>query len=173
MKNIIYTTLILLITLTTTKAQNKATPLNFEGKDFYVLLSKTNKTTTVKSLSLTKEQINKVSDFADRIELIIKNAPTNNYDAIYTRDGIAIQYLKYPPATDITKANANNFFGLDLYFLASPTKKYKVIDSRPIQFDEIKLSFYNLTKKIAEEKSSKKYDAIIITQNQINYVRYK
>lgn len=155
------------------KAQNKAIPSNIDGKDIYVLLVNTNKNTSAGNLSLTKDQLNNIHTFEDRIQLILKNAPTSNFDAITTRDGNSIQFIKYQNKENITPANVPNYSGKEVYFLSKPVKEYSIIDSRLASTEELSSSFYNLANKLVKADNKKKFDAIIVSNEKIEYIRFK
>lgn len=172
MKNIFITTIFLVASITI-NAQNKANPIKVNNKAIYALLINTNKTIPTGKLSLTKEQLNTVTNFENRIQLILKNAPTDNYDAISTRDGITVQFLKYQKSDEITEANIPNYFGKEVYFLSNPIKDYSVIKSRLATTEEIISPFYYLAKKLVKVGYKKKFDAIIVNKDTIEYIKYK
>ncbi len=172
MKKILSTILILIASMAI-NAQNKANPTNIDGKDIYVLLINTNKSTPAGNLNLTKEQIKESSNFEDRIRFILENAPTKDYDAITTRGGNSIQFIKYQNKEEVNSANIPRYSNKEVYFLAKPVKEFTVIDSRLATNDEVNSSFYNMANKLVKDGNKKKFDAIIVGKDKIEYIKYK
>lgn len=170
MKKILLITSIFLITITI-HAQNTAKPNKVAGVDVYALLVNTNTNKFVGNSSLTMEQLETTISFENRIELIMENAPANNYDGVTTRDGITFQFFKYEEKEQHA-ANVPKYFGIEVYFLSTPYKSYEVIDSRLATSNELKGSFYLTAQQLVKNGLQKEYDAIIVTENKIEYIRY-
>jgi len=123
-------TIILLAISLITIAQNKATPTTIEGKDIYVLLVNIPPSDFVETVQLTKEQMVSISDFENRLETLISNAKSSDFDAMVTRDGSIVQLIKYKSSKEA--AHVINYFGKEVYFLSTPIKKYKVVATKTI-----------------------------------------
>ena len=170
MKTIITTTLITMSLFAT--AQNTATPSNIEGKDIYVLLVNTNAYDFVETVQLSKEQETTVANFGDRIKMLLSNAKSKNFDAITTRDGNTVQLIKYKSSSTITTATVPNYFGKEVYFLSNPTKKHKVIATKELTADDLKKHFYKVAESYTKDDAIV-YDAVVISENKVQYIVYK
>jgi hypothetical protein len=100
----------------------------------------------------------------------LSNAKSTDFDAITTRDGSSVQLIKYTSAK--TKANMLNYFGKEVYFLATPTNKYKVIETKTITKADLKKSFHDVSFKYSKNDNIT-YDAVIISGNNAQYIQYK
>lgn len=169
----IFSTLAILMTALVINAQNKANPTTIEGKDIYTLLINTNRTTPVGNVTLTQGELQKANSFEERIQFILNKAPQANYNAIVSRDGISVQFVKYVNPANVTEANVPNYSGKEVYFLSNPTKEFTVVNSRLATKEEISSSFYKMAIQLTKEGNKKKFDAIIVSNDKIEYIRYK
>lgn len=165
----LFTVTLLVISLITT-AQNTATPSNIKGKDIYVMLMNTTPSDFVKTVQLTKDQESKVETFDNRIQTILGNAANSDFDALVTRDGNTFQLMKYKSVK--TAANVANYFGKEVYFYSTPTKKYKTIESKEINSADLKKPFYNIAANYSKNDNAT-YDAVVISGNKAEYIQYK
>jgi hypothetical protein len=165
----LFTITLLVISLITT-AQNTATPANLEGKDIYALLVNTTPSDFVETVQLTKEQMVSITDFQHRIETLLSNATSTDFDAIVTRDGSTVQLIKYKSVT--TEANVPNYFGKEVYFLSNPSKKYKVVATKTITTTDLTKSFYAVAYNYSQNENVI-YDAVIISGEHAQYIQYK
>jgi len=165
----LFTITLLVISLITT-AQNTATPANIEGKDIYALLVNTTPSDFVETVKLTKEQIVSITDFQHRIETLLNNAKSTDFDAIVTRDGSTVQLIKYKSVT--TEANIPNYFGKEVYFLSNPSKGYKVLATKIITKTDLTKSFYDVAYNYSKNENVI-YDAVIISGDHAQYIQYK
>lgn len=151
-------------------AQNTATPSKIKGKDLYIQLINTTPSVFVENVTLTKEQVLTVSNIEERINLLLNNAKTDNYDFLMTRDGNTVQLYKY--TSTVVEPNVPNYFGKEVYFLSNPTKKYNVLSTKEISSNDLKESFYQIALKYSKNDDIS-YDAVIISGNTAQYIQYK
>ncbi|MDG1477914.1 MAG: hypothetical protein P8Q14_12260 [Vicingaceae bacterium] len=168
MKHLFTITLIIFSLITT--AQNTAKPSNIEGKDIYVLSVNTTPSSFVKNVQLTKEEIAGITDFESRIKTILNKEKNIDFDAIITRDGNTIKLVKYK-STSID-AKIPNYFGKEVYFFSTPTKKYKVVSSKEINATDLQKAFYTVANKYSKNDELS-FDAVIISGNKAAYIQYK
>jgi len=168
MKQLI-TIILLAISLITT-AQSAATPNSIQGKDIYVLSINTTPSDFVENVKLTKEQMVSITDFDNRIQTLLNSAKSTDFDAIVTRDGNSVQLIKYKSAK--TEANLPNYFGKEVYFLSTPSRKYKVIATKTITKTDLEKSFYDVAYKYSKNENTT-YDAVIIFGETAQYIQYK
>lgn len=162
--------IILLIISSAAIAQNTATPSKVDGKDLYIQLINTTSYDFVENVRLTKEQIAASSTLEERIKNLLSNAKSSEFDALMTRDGNSVQLIKYKEQPKV--ANVPNYFGKEVYFLSNPTKKYNIISTKEITNSDLKKSFYKISKLYSNDETIS-YDAVIISGNKVDYIKYK
>ncbi len=59
-----------------------------------------------------------------------------------------------------------------MYFLATPTKKYKVVSTKEIKETDLIKSFYEVA-SIYSKNSQVAYDAVIISGTTAEYIEFK
>lgn len=171
MKKIILIAL-LLVTITV-NAQSTAKAQKINGKEIFVLTKIANDYTDVGSVHLTSEQIKQTSNLEDRMKMVIANAKTNDYDAIYTRDGVTARLIKYNGNTQIKEGVLPTSFKKDTYFFALPTKDYEVVTSKEIPLTDLYLTFNQLINRYIDNAQDLTYDALLITKDKVEYITYK
>jgi len=165
----LFTIILLAISLITT-AQNTATPTSIQGKDIYVMLVNTTPHDFVETVQLTKEQMATITGFENRIETLLNNATSTDFDAMITRDGSTVQLIKYKSKK--TPTNIPNYFGKEVYFLSNPLRKYKIITTKTIAKTDLKKSFVNVA-NIYSKNDNITFDAVIISGKNAQYIQYK
>lgn len=165
----LFTVTLLIISLITT-AQNTAKPIQFEGKDIYVMSVNTTSSDFVENVQLTKNQNAEITNLEDRLKAILSNATGASFDAIVTRDGITAQLMKYKSGK--TDASIPNYFGKEVYFFSTPTKKYKVVANKKIDTTDLQKAFYTVANKYSKNNEIS-FDAVIISGNKAEYIQYK
>jgi hypothetical protein len=165
----LFTVILLVISLIAT-AQNSAKPSNIDGKDIYVLLVNTTPSEIVGNVNLSQEQMAAVTNFESRIQSLLNKATGKDFDAITTRDGNSAQLIKYK--TTKTLANVPNYFGKEVYFFSVPTKKYIIKESKEITENDLKQPFYSVAANYSKN-DNEIYDAVIISGNKAEYIKYK
>lgn len=165
-------TLALIVISLITNAQNTATPSQVGGKDIYVLLVNSMPYDHIETVQLTKDQIANSSNFESKIATILSSAKSNDFDAITTRDGVTVQLIKYKNVANKVDAKMPNYFGKEVYFFSTPTKKYKVIATKEIPTADLQKSFYQVA-SIYYKNENVTYDAVIISENNAQYIQYK
>jgi len=153
-------------------AQNRsAEPEKIEDKDVYVFLPPNNYTLS-EFAHLTKEQINQTSSLEERVSLAIQQS-TKDYNALYTRDGITFQLLKYKGGKQ-KKYTSFVMSKKEVYFLSIPKKKYRTIDTKTIVETDLNRSFYQIAATYSSQNTSDKdFDAIIVSKGKIEYIKFK
>ncbi|MCB9361176.1 MAG: hypothetical protein H6588_07745 [Flavobacteriales bacterium] len=171
MKKII--SIALLFATITVNAQSTAKAEKINGKEIFVLTRIANDYTDVGSVHLTSEQIKQTRNLEDRIKIVIANAKTNDYDAIYTRDGVTARLIKYNENVQITEGVLPVSFKKDAYLFSLPTKEFTVVKSKVMTLDDVHLSFNKIISTYIENAQDLTYDALLITKDKVEYIIYK
>jgi uncharacterized protein (UPF0332 family) len=172
MKRIISIVLLLIVSIAT-NAQTTAKAENINGKEILVLVKTANNYTDVGVVNLTNEQIKQTSNLEDRIKMFLANATSNDYDAIYTRDGVTARLIKYNENTQIKEGILPTSFKKEAYFLSTPTKEYSVVNSKKITAEDMHLSFNKIIQTYINNVQELTYDALLITKDKVEYIVYK
>lgn len=172
MKNIISVAILLLV-ITITKAQTTATATIINNKDVNFLL-KTSKEFAYKgSVHLSDDQILQTKNLEDRAKLFISNAPTQDFDGIFSRDGRTAILMKYTGEHGTSQGTLLASFKKDIYMLSNPVKEYNVLKSLPMTLEEIQSQLPKLIDSYIEKSTDLTYDALLITKDKVEFILYK
>lgn len=171
MPRLLITAAFLLLTIVST-AQSNATPLKVEDKDVFVFFPPS-KYTIVENVRLANEQISELTSVEEKLQIAVKSS-TNNFDAIYTRDGISMMFVNYFEASEKVITHPKIISKKEIYFLSTPAKRYKTIATKTIQKNEMNQSFYKIAEDYINEKPSDKlFDAIIVSGDKVEYILFQ
>jgi hypothetical protein len=163
----------LLFVTITVNAQSTAKAGKINGKEIFVLTKIANDYTDVGSVHLSNEQIKQTSNLEERMKMFIANAKTNDYDAMYTRDGVTARLIKYNGNAQIKEGILPSSFKKDAYLFSLPTKEFTVVESKMMSKEEIHLSFNKIISVYIDNAQDLTYDALLITKDKVEYISYK
>jgi len=171
MKNLLF--IIALINFSfASEAQTKATPLSFHGVDVYAMM------TPVQAYEVVGVATFKTSKSAlsntEWLDLAMQQSPVQKFDAIVTRNGLNIQYIRYKNNQGANTGILTNLKGeeFETYYFSSPTKKYTVVSKQALAKTVSSASFYDIMGDLWLRNFKLKYDAIIVGEDEAQYILY-
>ena len=156
-------------------SQTKALPLTYHGAQIFSLLAPVGAYEVVETRDMSKSATKyTVRTFSDRMELILNWNTSAQYDAILTRDGINIQYVRLKNVREEPQGTLVNMAGpgVDMYFLSQPMKRYTVVGQKNINQFDFNQSFVALSNELLGVKFKMEYQAVIVGVDVVSYVVY-
>jgi len=171
MKNLLLIT-ISALSLSFATAQESFKVKNINNKDIYFLSLPTSEYQTVGSVTLNSSDLSDVKTLEDRFLAAFDKYSSLGFDAIITREGKTISFIKYTTTKSNNTGVTANSFGKEIYFLAKPSKKYKVLKTQPVKKETIQhvMLLTDIREWIAQDNES---EAIIIENDNISFIKYK
>lgn len=154
-------------------AQQMAQPKKIDGKDIYALSLVNEEFTSVESVKLTEQEIANTNGIEERMQLFVNKATTNGFDAVMTRTGTSATLIKYKNPTSNVYAKLGGNFVKEVYFLATPLKKYQQVLKVTLDKADFALSFNQLVEKYLNQTTPKNFDALLIENQEVKYIVYE
>ncbi len=155
--------------------QTKSSPLLFSGIEIYALNAPVQSYDVVATRDISKESSKYATrSFSDRVDMIVNFNSSKPYNAIITRDGITIQYIRTKNMRNEPEGVLVNMSGtgVDMYFLSQPMQRYQIVGQKRIDQFNFTQSFISLSNDLLAVKFKLEYNAVIVGVDMVSYVVY-
>lgn len=169
MRNLLIILAVLFSSIVT--AQQKAQPININGKDVYTLLLSQTEFENVGVVKLNQNQINSTTSIEKRMKLFIENT-TVDFDAIMSRNGISAILMKYKNNVDENNGKVIQLLRKDVYLLATPLSNFVVVETQNIPQEEIQKPFNQIVENLIKSNNND-FEGLIIKDNKVDFIKYK
>ena len=137
-----------IINLSFVLAQDNFTMKSIENKDIYFLSLPNSEFISVGSVRLNEDDLKNVSSLEDRFKIAFEKFNNTNFDAVITREGKTISFIKYSTKQKNRTARTVNSFGKPIYFLSLPSKEYSVLNTTANTIEDKKTVYLLIQKNI-------------------------
>ena len=156
-------------------AQTMSNPLEHHGVKIFALSAPVQPYEVVETRDLGKETSEvELQSFSDRLDDLTQWKSPQPFDAIITRDGSVVQYIRMKGTENPPQGVLVNMAGkeVDVYFLSYPIKPFTVIGQKDLSEFDFSQSFISLNNAILDVKWKLAYDAVIVGVDEVRYVMY-